>query len=578
MLTRRQAMVAGGLLALPTGAHAADATMARPLSERGLENLVAFARLYGAVRYFHPSDQAAAANWQIAAIAGVERVEGVADAEALAGGLQAIFAPMAPTLAILPAGAKAKVAAPPSGEGGEWIAWLHEGIGLSQGSVYKSERRAVAGVAPGETVRLELGGGLSAILPVSLYRGADDRTLPTASEAQRPSGKPANFRPTGDDRATRLADVVIAWNILQHFYPYFDEVKVDWNTELRTALSAAATQPDARAFKLTLQRLIEPLDDGHGGVNLLSEARGMLPMRLDWIENAAVVTGVREGSTLATGDIVLAINGRKIDSLLDEQRALISGSPQHKSYAALSTALMNALDRSAVVTVRHADGTTADLTIAYEPIVQGWTPVREVRPEPIAELKPGVFYVDLDLATDDTLKAAMPRLTEANAVVFDIRGYPRNVSFWFLSTLTDKPMLIGNWHTQVTSRPNHDRVEWKAVGYELPKAAATFKGKLVFIAGPGTISKAEVFLELVAHYKLGDIVGATTVGANGNINPFVLPGGYRINWTGLRVRKHDGSTHHAVGIPPTVPMTRTIAGVRAGRDELLEKAISLATA
>jgi hypothetical protein len=32
-----------------------------------------------------------------------------------------------------------------------------------------------------------------------------------------------------------------------------------------------------------------------------------------------------------------------------------------------------------------------------------------------------------------------------------------------------------------------------------------------------------------------------------------------------------------VGILPTVPVSRTIAGVRAGKDELLEKAIQIAS-
>ncbi|MCI0465048.1 MAG: hypothetical protein L0Z62_49640, partial [Gemmataceae bacterium] len=35
----------------------------RNLTERELDNLVAFARLLGYVRYFHPSDEAANANW-----------------------------------------------------------------------------------------------------------------------------------------------------------------------------------------------------------------------------------------------------------------------------------------------------------------------------------------------------------------------------------------------------------------------------------------------------------------------------------------------------------------------------------
>jgi hypothetical protein len=43
----------------------------------------------------------------------------------------------------------------------------------------------------------------------------------------------------------------------------------------------------------------------------------------------------------------------------------------------------------------------------------------------------------------------------------------------------------------------------------------------------------------------------------------------------MRVVKHDGSQHHLVGIQPTIRVTRTIAGVRAGRDEFLERALAV---
>jgi hypothetical protein len=49
---------------------------ARPLAGRGRENLEAFARLLGYVRHFHPSDEAAATDWDTFAISGVRRAEG----------------------------------------------------------------------------------------------------------------------------------------------------------------------------------------------------------------------------------------------------------------------------------------------------------------------------------------------------------------------------------------------------------------------------------------------------------------------------------------------------------------------
>ena len=43
----------------------------------------------------------------------------------------------------------------------------------------------------------------------------------------------------------------------------------------------------------------------------------------------------------------------------------------------------------------------------------------------------------------------------------------------------------------------------------------------------------------------------------------------------MRVLKHDGSQHHLVGIKPTVQAKRTLAGIRAGRDEVLEKGVAV---
>ena len=62
----------------------------------------------------------------------------------------------------------------------------------------------------------------------------------------------------------------------------------------------------------------------------------------------------------------------------------------------------------------------------------------------------------------------------------------------------------------------------------------------------------------------------------GNINPFTLPGDYTVSWTGMRVLKQDGTAHHGVGIRPDYPVAQTLAGVRAGRDEVLEKGLQVA--
>src|SRR5262249_3449110 len=76
----------------------------RALTERGVVNLHAFARLYGLVRFFHPSDEAAAADWDRLALAGVARAETARDPAELAADLRDLFAPVAPSAQVFVTG------------------------------------------------------------------------------------------------------------------------------------------------------------------------------------------------------------------------------------------------------------------------------------------------------------------------------------------------------------------------------------------------------------------------------------------------------------------------------------------
>src|SRR5436190_3990268 len=81
----------------------------RALTERGLVNLIAFTRLLGYVRHFHPSDEAAATKWDKFAVQGVLAVESAKDASELARSLEKVFRPIAPTVRVFPTATRARI-------------------------------------------------------------------------------------------------------------------------------------------------------------------------------------------------------------------------------------------------------------------------------------------------------------------------------------------------------------------------------------------------------------------------------------------------------------------------------------
>jgi C-terminal processing protease CtpA/Prc len=126
----------------------------------------------------------------------------------------------------------------------------------------------------------------------------------------------------------------------------------------------------------------------------------------------------------------------------------------------------------------------------------------------------------------------------------------------------------------VITQPDHKDMKFNRSGeWQIPVKSPYLKAKKVFLTDGRAISYAESCMGIVENYKIAEIVGDATAGTNGNVNSLNLPGDYMFAWTGMKVLKHDGSRHHGVGILPTIPVTRTQAGVAAGIDEVLERGL-----
>ena len=567
-MNRRE--VVSALLAAPTAAPAiayAAETAPAPLSSRGEANLVAFARLVAYVRFFHPSDEAASTDWNRFVVLNVPAIEAGKSPTELLARLDAAFRPIAPTLALYPS-TKAPPLTPPPVAEGTLVAWRHRGVGLTKPSIYNSQRTPVADGQP-KVTRLDLGGEIGAVMPTTAY--SRDLEAKPASPAPGPSF-------SGDDRAVRLAAIILGWGVLRQFYPYFDVVQTDWNAELPKALSAAAIDPNARQFRVTLARMVAALHDGHGNVYYRPPPLG-LPVAWDWIEDKVVITAVPEAGAagLSVGAVVTRIDGvdiRQRLAALDTE--VCASTPQWRRVKVLQLLQQRDEAAPAVLEGEGPDG----LPFRAELVPASWNAVREVKQKTAAadfsELRPGVVYVDLARVTEQNLRDNMPLLASAKGVVLDDRGYPSGPAIQLLPHLSDQTLKSSPFDLPTFLLPDQHEVAFENKGWTLAPAAPRVAGKLVLLTGGGAISYAESWAGVFENARLGPIVGGPTAGTNGNINKMMLPGGYLVLFTGMRVRKPDGSPHHGVGIIPTVAVAPTLAGVRSGRDEVLERGLALA--
>ncbi|WP_439880691.1 S41 family peptidase [Pontibacter sp. MBLB2868] len=436
----------------------------------------------------------------------------------------------------------------------------------------------------GEYTTKTIGGGLKAVVPLALY-GTKNQTYPAADKASLEELK-SNLEAipaqeiVGADLYTRLGNITIAWNVFQHFYPYFNVAQTDWGQDLRDALARAYTDKTAVDFQGNLQQLIAKLKDGHIRVAAgESNATYQPPIEWEWIEGKLVITDVLDASTpLNKGDIVTGINGISAEAYFAEVNKYISAATKGwLNYRAKTESLLGEEGTEMNFTILKPDNSTSELrlkrSLSRMKIVSALP-----QSDNIKELADGIMYINLDVTPMEEIEKAMPQLQQSKTIICDLRGYPKG-NHEFIQYLLPSADTSRQWmQTPQIIYPDQERlVGYKKSSWLMRPKRPQLTAQIIFLIDGRAISYAESYMSFIEHYKLATIVGQPTAGTNGNVNPFTLPGGYYISWTGMKVQKHDGSQHHGIGILPNVYVEKTIQGIREGRDEFLEKAMEIAT-
>jgi C-terminal processing protease CtpA/Prc len=189
-----------------------------------------------------------------------------------------------------------------------------------------------------------------------------------------------------------------------------------------------------------------------------------------------------------------------------------------------------------------------------------------------------VGYLDLSrLPNLAEFERAFEELRRTDGLIIDIRGYPGFMVQLALSArLNDRPVKSAIFETPVVS--SYDRMEqgWDIGQYEVkPDPRKHYGGPVVVLINERTRGTAEDLGIYLKDAGRVTFVGGPTAGCNGNRTWLSLPGAGRMFFTGMRVKFGDGSRFQNVGILPDVPVAPTVDGLRAGRDEVLDKGIEV---
>lgn len=425
----------------------------------------------------------------------------------------------------------------------------------------------------GELIEKEIGSNIFCQIPLNLF-GNEENTFPKSDLLEQLQEKLKGIDESPSTLPSRLGNVINAYNVFQHFYPYFDVVDVNWERELEKALERSFNDQKVNDHVTTLEKFTAPLRDGHIWVSGGNRGRFAPAIHWEWIEDKLIITKVKdEKLNLQVGDEVTSIDNLPIDEYFTEIISRISaGTEGWLKYRGLSTALLGEKDSEIKVEV---NGVLRSLKREKKYSSKGSKPSIQENDHKL--LDNGIYYLNLNSVEMDTITELMPELEESKGIICDLRGYPNGNHDFISHLLSEKDTSTAWMRIPEFIYPDQEKiVGYDNHGWEMePKKPYLGDKKIVFLTEGRSISYAESYMSFIEGYKLATIIGQPTAGTNGNVNPFNLLGNIRLSWTGMKVVKHDGSQHHAIGVLPDIYVNKTIEGLKQGKDEYFEKAIEV---
>lgn len=594
-LNVRAVLVAGMLLpaALHGQAQAPSQSSAAPtprlsttLRPDQRETLVTLGRVWGFVKYHHPRFVLAGANVDSALFDVLPRVLAAKSAPAALDSLSAWVDAMGTPTPCTTRCVKVPVAAGP-GDPTNGIPAMAPVTAAFLPSLEWIHDAAV--VSPTLSARLV---AIHAARPAV----AKQHYVGPASSVRNPqfTNEPQYSQTRLSEPAPRLLGVYRLWNILEYWFPYRDLMEPDRVAILRDAVAggwgaAAITgrRNPHEDYQRVLLRLITRAADTHANIWSAVSARPpggplLVPVGLRMIEGKPVVSAVERvaGDTspsLAVGDAVLAVNGVSVESLFRAWRPYYAASNEPTRQRDMASWLLRGAEETVSVTIDRA-GRRFTLTVRrvpQTPSLQMLSLTHDLPGEGFQLLSPEVAYVKLSTLRKDSVNAYLDRARDAKVLVIDNRNYPAEFAIYALG---------GRLVPQATPFATFTRADWSNPGAflwdggttTLQFIAPTFAGKVVVLVDEVTQSSSEFHAMAFRTAPGAIVVGSTTAGADGNVSSIPLPGGMQAMITGIGTFYPDRRPTQQIGIVPDIVVRPTLAGFRAGRDEVLEAGVSRA--
>jgi len=387
------------------------------------------------------------------------------------------------------------------------------------------------------------------------------------------------------DAGFRLLALYRYWSMIQYFFPSKYLTDKNWDDVLKEYIPVFISAGDQLEYELAAVQMIGEVNDSHavivGGGDAIDASRGdkYAPFRVWFIEGKLVVTEYynpefKASTGLEIGDIITHINGETVESIVENLKKYYPASNEPARLRDMSFDLLRSKYNSInidYISSGQAGQKELHLYDQYSLNLYGWNKVNT--DEKCYKLLDGnIGYVTLASIRSEDVSAIISSFSNTKGIIIDIRNYPLTGTD-FPGYFVSKTVPFVKYTGGNADNPGEFNFfqEEPLINY----FGQAYQGKLVVIVNEITQSAAEY---TTMAFRAGDnttIIGSRTAGADGDVSSIMLPGGLLTRISGIGIYYPDGRQTQRIGIIPDIWIEPTIAGIREGRDELLEMAIKV---
>lgn len=541
-----------------------------------IQKLEDFAKIYGVVRYFHPSDESAILNWDLFTVYAVEEVLKTNNQKEFESKIKELFLPIAPSITF-------------ENEKYEWdkkntkrVYWINFGLASgSKSDFYKRKRNIQDSIkirldnvsVPIDIYKLQLTNNFKVNVPLIVYE-KDGQTLPLGNIE-----KYANLKPKIFDNYSAISNLIIMWCGLRHFYPYQDEMTLDWDKILKEGIENTYKNKTQEENYFTLRKFSHYFKDGHMSIAYPKyfQTNSYSPLiKLKYLKNTqqlVISDLLLPIDNLKKGDVITFVNNEKPNKIIDSLKNYFSGSEQYTTHNALKEILKG--KENSMISLTLENGKKADVNRDVLTFKNTDFFNKDNKDE-IRELADSILYINLQNLTQSVLNQNLEKMKAFKKIIIDLRGYPKKGE--------DSWRVLGNTYfsdrknvkfiaTPKIQNPFYENIAYTDyVGWDIKKNQE-LNAKIALLVYEGSGSFQESIPQFLKGNNYVTIVGRTTAGANGGRNDVSLLNGMSYSFTGQKVRNSDGSIFHAIGVKPDIDVEDNIEDIKNGKDTFIEKAI-----